>query len=1348
MVDATVDPFEARAQKPPAPGADPFAARAVSPSPFQSRAVPTMAQPPLSAPFASRAVPARGSVKPRPKGMPAPVAPPSLLDRAGDVLSDIGEGVLEAPGQVVGGVRDAVQEMNASAFSLAGWLNENVADLGQIDFSNGFEWKSGMPARAPELPKVGEADSTTGGLVRGVSQFLTAFIPAAKALKVGSATTKLGQFGRASAAGAVADATAFDPHEKRLANLVQEYPTLSNPVTAYLAADPSDSEAEGRFKNAVEGLGLGTVAEGFFQAIRAVRASRRAGAPPESEAGLPAADVAPDAVPARPGQAEAEIDPFEASAKTPDGADQNIAPALEGGAKPGAEDAMAAHLKTRTDEQVRTLQTANLDMTERALVDAEAARRGIEPPPAREAYPPPTQTPPVKAEAYPSQTVINANGKTIRWARPLDLVSWLRSKGGLQDQAGELSAMGLNNAARRSKFTANEQMLGPLVADNGMDLDRAARAAWEAGFIDGADRPDVNQFLDVLRQTYEADDAGARAFRSDDRDWLASRGAERPIEQEAAAMGIDDAGRSLADLEQEVGLAASLRDDRPGLPRQEVEASAPLQGDIMSRDGADALDAMTARGKVEDATAGNIRLDGIETVEDIRKALKVVSDQNAAFGGARRGVVSDDAVQALADDLGMTAESLGKRRMGQAFNAEQALASRQLLANSGEDLVTKAKAARGGSDEAKLDFMRAWTRHVAVQEQVAGMTAEAGRALRSFQLVARSERAKLAAIREAVNRAGGSEHLDDLADKLANIDDPATLNRLTRQAYKPGLHDALREYWINALLSGPTTHMVNTMSNGLTFLWTLPEDLVAAGFGKLHGGDKVFATEAGVRAFSMVEGVRDGFKAFATAMKEGRGFDNTYGKLEGNHQNAIPGLVGDVVRIPTRMLEAEDSFFKMLTFRTEINALAVRDAKRQGLKGADFSRRVGELKANPTDEMVDAAIQRARENTFTNSLGKAGNALSLARQHVPGAGWVVPFLKTPLNILKFAARRSPLGLALKEVRDELGAGGVSRDKVMAQMSLGSAAAMASVSYAMEGKMTGGGPSDFQEKRALMATGWRPYSVKIGDEWVTYNRLDPIGMLMGMSADVAEILKSDDEKDATEIVAALGGSFTKLMLDKSYLRGIADAVQAADDPDRYAERWTNGFIASFIPNAVGQVTRADDPIIRETKGLLETIKAKIPGMSRGLFPKRDMWGKPITRDSGAFGDGVAGRLMSPSKSVGLERDALTQDLIKLELEFPPPSKTLRGVELTPGQYDQWAALRGGVLRDVLSKLHDTPAIKAMPDFLRREVYARAINKVRSVATDAFMAANPGIATLSIGERAKALTEGRRRETVEQ
>ena len=45
----------------------------------------------------------------------------------------------------------------------------------------------------------------------------------------------------------------------------------------------------------------------------------------------------------------------------------------------------------------------------------------------------------------------------------------------------------------------------------------------------------------------------------------------------------------------------------------------------------------------------------------------------------------------LAGDLGMTADALLARRKGQALNAEEALAARQILAKSGNELVSAAK---------------------------------------------------------------------------------------------------------------------------------------------------------------------------------------------------------------------------------------------------------------------------------------------------------------------------------------------------------------------------------------------------------------------------------------------------------------------------------------------------------------------------------------------------------------------------------------------------------------------------------------------------------------------------------
>lgn len=98
---------------------------------------------------------------------------------------------------------------------------------------------------------------------------------------------------------------------------------------------------------------------------------------------------------------------------------------------------------------------------------------------------------------------------------PLDLVGWLRQNGGLRDSGGELRHMGVTNKGREGfKMVGQEARFGPLLADDGMDFDDAALAAWEAGYFpELSERPSINQFLDAFRDTYDGFD---RRFLLDD----------------------------------------------------------------------------------------------------------------------------------------------------------------------------------------------------------------------------------------------------------------------------------------------------------------------------------------------------------------------------------------------------------------------------------------------------------------------------------------------------------------------------------------------------------------------------------------------------------------------------------------------------------------------------------------------------------------------------------------------------------------------------------------------------------------------------------------------------------------
>lgn len=114
------------------------------------------------------------------------------------------------------------------------------------------------------------------------------------------------------------------------------------------------------------------------------------------------------------------------------------------------------------------------------------------------------------------QTIRTWNGSEVTKNGPIDLVNWLRLNGGLRDQNGELSHMGLSNAMRPGvKLKGQENRFGPIVNnEGGMNFDDAAMRAWEAGYFpELTDRPDVNTFLNAIRDGH--DGIGQR-FRAED----------------------------------------------------------------------------------------------------------------------------------------------------------------------------------------------------------------------------------------------------------------------------------------------------------------------------------------------------------------------------------------------------------------------------------------------------------------------------------------------------------------------------------------------------------------------------------------------------------------------------------------------------------------------------------------------------------------------------------------------------------------------------------------------------------------------------------------------------------------
>jgi hypothetical protein len=740
--------------------------------------------------------------------------------------------------------------------------------------------------------------------------------------------------------------------------------------------------------------------------------------------------------------------------------------------------------------------------------------------------------------------------------------------------------------------------------------------------------------------------------------------------------------------------------------------------------------------------AGNIRIDNLRIPEDVAEAIRDAAEQNAGFIEARRGVLSDGEVLSLADALGMDAAKLNQRKLGQAFNAEEVVAARKLLIRSATEVRDAMARAANGSEADVLAYAQAKARHLMIQEQVSGITAEAGRALRAFRALEGSR--DVEALREFFQQQTGRT-LDQMrreAQLGLNLDTPQQVSRFVQDSEKPTWKDYLVEAWINALLSGPKTHIKNIIGNAAVAVNSVAETGIAALIGEARqrlipgaAAERVQFKEIEARLFGLMQGAQDGLIAAGKAIRDEDYVPVGSRQVEQRRYQAIPSvkvnvagiemeLGGKQVRLPSRMLMAEDEFFKSVAARQELNAIAYRVAMDEGLTGDAFTARVADLVQNPSEAMVEQSRRFAEYQTFTNSLGRAGSAIqTFANAHLP-LKLVFPFIRTPLNLLKYANERTPLGLFSKEVRANLSGanGAVARDTQLARMALGTAVATSVVGLVLNNFVTGGGPSDPSQKAALRLTGWRPYAVRVGDMYYDYNWLDPISTVLGVTSDLVDAVRSGvaDDAEVDKIAGALIASISKNILSKASLRGASDLVQALTDPDRYGPKYLQNLAGTLVPSVIAQPAAAEDPLIRDARTMLDAIKARIPGLRETVLPKRDLWGEPLP-NQGALGPD----LLSPVLQSHINSDPVNRALVDLKFAPAPVEHKIRGVELTPQQFDDYARIGGRLAKMQLDAIVG-PGFNGLPPEVRRKVISETVSHAREVAATQVMMQSVGSA----------------------
>ncbi|MEM9403218.1 MAG: hypothetical protein AAGA44_12120 [Pseudomonadota bacterium] len=458
---------------------------------------------------------------------------------------------------------------------------------------------------------------------------------------------------------------------------------------------------------------------------------------------------------------------------------------------------------------------------------------------------------------------------------------------------------------------------------------------------------------------------------------------------------------------------------------------------------------------------------------------------------------------------------------------------------------------------------------------------------------------------------------------------------------------------------------------------------------------------------------------------------------DGLDARAIRAL-GKFIRIPSRLILTSDEFFKTIGFHQELYARAYRNAAAVADEAGATGARREEIMAkqmevdinNPPEDLHYEAMDFARYQTFQAELeGSFARDIEDILNRNPVMKFVIPFYRTPVNIVKQTIlERSPLGftkLHHSKLWKQIAKGGPEGDIALARLATGSAFIGMGMQWAMDGRITGSGSSAAGNRNTETLDGIPPYSIKIGDTWYQYNRLEPLGMLMGLSADLAEAAMSwdpeNDDRDFWEATVVAITVVTTNITDKTWFKGVADLVAAVDDPKRYIENYAENLGSTIVlpyNSLLRRINVEHDQYAREAWTFFDKWRRNIPGLSDDLPLARDYLGNPREKP-----DYVGQAWLSPFMKGIESNDPVYTELARLGFDYRMPNKDVFriGQDVTPEQYSEFLRLRGQspiqgqTLQQALADLFRSPEYKfELTDAGREEVIKSMVGRYGQAA----------------------------------
>jgi len=361
---------------------------------------------------------------------------------------------------------------------------------------------------------------------------------------------------------------------------------------------------------------------------------------------------------------------------------------------------------------------------------------------------------------------------------------------------------------------------------------------------------------------------------------------------------------------------------------------------------------------------------------------------------------------------------------------------------------------------------------------------------------------------------------------------------------------------------------------------------------------------------------------------------------------------------------------------------------------------------------------------------------------------VLPFRKTPANILARGVEYSPIGLLKSLTADlhKVSKGDMTGAEAIDNIAAGMTGTMLlgfGLWAAAQGLIRGSGGDDEEEKKFDELQGRQSYALELPNgKSITLDWLAPEALPMFIGVNLYEIAK--EKKSAVNLADMLKAvtSVGEPLLEMSCLQSLNDLLDSnnfnGDLPAilKMPASAATSYLTQAFPTILGQAERStqdvrmttytekDSFLTSDMQYTLGKISAKTPGWDFKQIPYIDAWGR--TESTGSKAANAANNFLNPAYTSQIETSKMEEELQRLydatgeKGVLPDRAPKYFTVDkerkdLTGEEYVEYATERGQRSYDMLTELTGLPEYKDMTDEEKAEAvdmvfeYADAVAK---------------------------------------